>query len=88
MLGSRHGKFPESDERARRNAFQWRQRGARCCAWLVRRTHCRFALAALFLFGYVKGRFTGVRPLRSALQTVIIGGIAAAAAFGLARVVA
>jgi vacuolar iron transporter family protein len=45
-------------------------------------------LAALFLFGYVKGRFTGVRPLRSALQTVIIGGVAAAAAFGLARLVA
>jgi vacuolar iron transporter family protein len=45
-------------------------------------------LAALFLFGYVKGRFTGVPSLRSAMQTVIIGGIAAAAAFGLARLVA
>lgn len=45
-------------------------------------------LAALFVFGYVKGRFTGVRSLRSAMQTVIIGGIAAAAAFGLARLVA
>ena len=44
-------------------------------------------LAALFAFGYVKGRFTGTRPLRSALQTVAIGGLAAAAAFALARLV-
>jgi VIT1/CCC1 family predicted Fe2+/Mn2+ transporter len=40
--------------------------------------------AALFLFGFVKGRFTGARPARSALQTTAIGGLAAAAAFGLA----
>lgn len=42
-------------------------------------------LIALAVFGYVKGRFTGLRPLRSALQTVLIGGIAAGAAFALAR---
>ena len=42
-------------------------------------------LIALFLFGYVKGRFTGVAPLRSALQAVLIGGLAAGAAFSLAR---
>jgi VIT1/CCC1 family predicted Fe2+/Mn2+ transporter len=42
-------------------------------------------LAALTVFGYVKGRFSGQRPLRSAIQTVLIGGLAAAAAFGLAR---
>ncbi len=41
-------------------------------------------LAALMLFGYIKGHFTGARPIRSALQTVITGGLAAAAAFGLA----
>ena len=41
-------------------------------------------LAALGLFGYIKGQFTGARPIRSALQTVITGGLAAAAAFGLA----
>jgi VIT1/CCC1 family predicted Fe2+/Mn2+ transporter len=35
----------------------------------------------------VKGRFTGVSPLRSALQTVLVGGLAAAAAFGLARAI-
>ena len=38
-------------------------------------------LVALLLFGYVKGRFTGASPLRSALQTALIGGLAAAAAF-------
>ena len=41
-------------------------------------------LLALALFGYVKGRFTGTRPLRSALQTTLIGGLAAAA-FAIAR---
>jgi VIT1/CCC1 family predicted Fe2+/Mn2+ transporter len=42
-------------------------------------------LAALFVFGYGKGRLTGISPLRGGLQTVVIGGLAAAAAFGLAR---
>lgn len=42
-------------------------------------------LAALAVFGGIKGRFTGVPVLRSALQTSIIGGLAAAAAFGIAR---
>jgi VIT1/CCC1 family predicted Fe2+/Mn2+ transporter len=41
-------------------------------------------LAALFAFGYTKGRFTGAPPLRSAVQTVLIGGLAAGAAFALA----
>jgi len=42
-------------------------------------------LAALAVFGGIKGRFTGVPVIRSALQTSIIGGLAAAAAFGIAR---
>ena len=42
-------------------------------------------LVALGIFGYVKGRYTGARPFRSAVQTVVIGGLAASAAFGLAR---
>jgi VIT1/CCC1 family predicted Fe2+/Mn2+ transporter len=46
-----------------------------------------FTLVALFVFGYVKGRFTGAPPLRSALQTALIGGLAAAAAFGLAKLI-
>ena len=44
-------------------------------------------LGALFLFGYVKGRFTGISPLRGAAQTVLTGGLAAAAAFTLARLI-
>ncbi len=43
-------------------------------------------LLALFVFGFVKGRYTGTRPLRSALQTTLIGGLAAGAAFLIARV--
>jgi VIT1/CCC1 family predicted Fe2+/Mn2+ transporter len=44
-------------------------------------------LVALVIFGYVKGRFTGASPVRSALQTALIGGLAAAAAFGIARAI-
>jgi VIT1/CCC1 family predicted Fe2+/Mn2+ transporter len=42
-------------------------------------------LIALTLFGAAKGRALGSSVIKSALQTVAIGGIAAAAAFGLAR---
>jgi VIT1/CCC1 family predicted Fe2+/Mn2+ transporter len=42
-------------------------------------------LAALFLFGWVKGRMTGISPWRGGLQTVVIGGLASGAAFGLAK---
>lgn len=45
-------------------------------------------LAALGIFGYIKGSFTGTGRLRSASQTVVIGGLAAAAAFGLAKLIA
>jgi vacuolar iron transporter family protein len=44
-------------------------------------------LLALFVFGSVKGHFTGVKPLRGGLQTVIVGGLAAAAAFFIARLI-
>lgn len=43
--------------------------------------------AALFAFGYVKSRFTGVAPWRGGFQTVMVGGLAAAAAFGIARLI-
>ena len=43
-------------------------------------------LVALFVFGYVKGRFTGAGPVRSSIQTTIIGSLAAAA-FLIARAV-
>jgi VIT1/CCC1 family predicted Fe2+/Mn2+ transporter len=42
---------------------------------------------ALAIFGFVKGSLTGVRPLRAALLTTLIGGIAAAAAFLIARAI-
>ena len=44
-------------------------------------------LAALLGFGAIKGRFTGAPMLRSGLQTALIGGLAAAAAFGIARLI-
>ncbi len=42
-------------------------------------------LFALLGFGYFKGKAVGISPIRSALQTVVIGGIAAATAFAIAR---
>jgi VIT1/CCC1 family predicted Fe2+/Mn2+ transporter len=44
-------------------------------------------LVALVVFGAVKGHFTGVSPVRGALQTAIVGAVAAGAAYGLARLV-
>ena len=46
-----------------------------------------FTIAALLVFGYVKARFTGGHPVRSALQTALIGSLAAAAAFGLSKLI-
>jgi VIT1/CCC1 family predicted Fe2+/Mn2+ transporter len=42
---------------------------------------------ALLAFGAIKGQFTGVPPLKSALQTALVGGVAAGAAYALARLV-
>lgn len=42
-------------------------------------------LVSLAVFGGIKGHFTGVPVLRGAIQTTIIGGLAAAVAFGIAR---
>ncbi len=44
-------------------------------------------LIALLVFGFIKGRFTGTRPARSALQTALIGSLAAGAAFLIARLI-
>jgi VIT1/CCC1 family predicted Fe2+/Mn2+ transporter len=44
-------------------------------------------LAALLIFGYIKGRFTGAGPIKSALQTALIGSLAAGAAFAIARAI-
>jgi VIT1/CCC1 family predicted Fe2+/Mn2+ transporter len=45
-------------------------------------------LAALFVFGAVKARFTEINPLRGGLQMALIGGLAATAAFTIARLIA
>ena len=42
-------------------------------------------LIALACFGAIKGRLVGTGALRSAIQTTLIGGAAAAAAYGLAH---
>ncbi len=44
-------------------------------------------LIALAIFGWIKGQFTGASRVRSALQTLVVGGVAAMAAFQLARLV-
>ncbi|MDR3412597.1 MAG: VIT1/CCC1 transporter family protein [Formivibrio sp.] len=44
-------------------------------------------LLALAVFGYIKGGFTGIPRWRSSVQTTVVGGIAAAVAFLLARLI-
>jgi vacuolar iron transporter family protein len=40
---------------------------------------------ALFVFGAIKARFTGIPVWRGGMETALIGGAAAAAAFAIAR---
>lgn len=42
-------------------------------------------VSALFAFGCIKARFTGIPVWRGGFQTTLIGGLAAAAAFAVAR---
>ncbi len=44
-------------------------------------------LLALFAFGYMKGTFTGTHPWQSAFRTTLIGGLAAGAAFAIAKAI-
>ncbi|MGG0658648.1 VIT1/CCC1 transporter family protein [Rummeliibacillus pycnus] len=44
-------------------------------------------LIALFIFGFVKGTFTGSKPFKSAIQTTLVGGLAAGIAFLIARLI-
>jgi VIT1/CCC1 family predicted Fe2+/Mn2+ transporter len=61
--------------------------------FLVRNVHAALVvsvvltLLALLVFGYVKGLFTTPRPIRSAWQTALVGGLAAAAAFAIAKAI-
>ena len=45
-------------------------------------------LLALAVFGFVKGHFTGVPKARSALQTVLVGSLAAGVAYAIAKFIA
>lgn len=45
-------------------------------------------LLALAVFGFVKGHFTGVSRIKSALQTALVGSLAAGVAYGIAKVIA
>jgi len=44
-------------------------------------------VVALAVFGYVKGKFTGSPRMRSAVRTTVIGGLAAGAAYGIAKLI-
>lgn len=42
-------------------------------------------ILALLVFGFIKGYFTGNQPFKSAFQTALIGAVASAAAFSIAK---
>jgi len=42
-------------------------------------------LICLFVFGYFKSKITGVAPLQGAIRVMLIGALAAGAAFGVAK---
>jgi vacuolar iron transporter family protein len=44
-------------------------------------------IICLFVFGYLKSRFTGVNPWGGALRVTLIGAVAAGCAFGVARLI-
>ena len=44
-------------------------------------------LICLFVFGYFKSKLTGVNPWMGAIKVTLIGAVAAAAAFGVAKLI-
>jgi len=44
-------------------------------------------LICLFIFGFFKSKLTGVNPLTGGLKVMLIGAMAAAAAFGIAKLI-
>lgn len=46
---------------------------------------CGLTLLCLFIFGYFKSKITGQSPISGAFKVTLIGAIAAAAAFGIAK---
>ncbi|KAI9138769.1 Ccc1 family [Paraphysoderma sedebokerense] len=62
--------------------------------FFIEKTHealpisCLVAIICLFVFGFVKGRILGTQsPFLGAIETAVIGALAAAAAFGIAKLV-
>ncbi|MDB5117062.1 MAG: iron transporter [Mucilaginibacter sp.] len=48
---------------------------------------CAITMVCLFIFGYFKSKVTGQPPISGAFKVLIIGALAAAAAFGMARLI-
>ncbi len=48
---------------------------------------CAITLVCLFVFGYFKSKVTGQPALTGALKVLVIGALAAAAAFGMAKLI-
>jgi VIT1/CCC1 family predicted Fe2+/Mn2+ transporter len=48
---------------------------------------CVITLICLFVFGYLKSKVTGVAPLEGAIRVTLIGALAAACAFGIAKLI-
>ena len=44
-------------------------------------------LISLFIFGYLKSKITGVHPVAGAIRVTMIGAVAAACAFGIAKLI-
>jgi VIT1/CCC1 family predicted Fe2+/Mn2+ transporter len=44
-------------------------------------------LCCLFIFGYFKSKLTGVNPINGAIRVMVIGALAAACAFAVARLI-
>lgn len=82
------------DKRDRRGLVHRRRSRALTPYFALRRMGIAVVISALvtmlawLVFGYVKGTFTGKRPFRSAWQTAVVGGRAAAAVFAIAKLIA
>lgn len=48
---------------------------------------CAITLVCLFVFGYFKSKVTGQPVISGAFKVLIIGALAAAAAFGMAKLI-
>lgn len=44
-------------------------------------------ITTLGIFGAIKAKLTGITPIKGALQTMLVGGLAAAVAFGIAKLI-